>query len=67
MASPFSFGAVLERFSGLCGLSGAVRLSPKEGDALPLVACIMRKMCFNSFENNVRGLTALEAGRKMLK
>jgi hypothetical protein len=41
-----------------------VRFSPVEGEAdgLPLVAGVMRKPLFVSFENGVRGLTALEAG-----
>jgi hypothetical protein len=59
----------LERFFGLCGLPGAVRLSPVEGEAdgLPLVAGVMRKPLFVSFEIAVRGLTALEAGAETSK
>jgi hypothetical protein len=38
----------LERFLGLCGPPGAVRLSPVEGeDDLPLVAGVMTKGCLS--------------------
>jgi hypothetical protein len=39
VASPFSPEIFLDRFLGLCGLPGAIRFSPEEGEAdLPLVA-----------------------------